>query len=88
MPDASTAVITRDAIAELLAKSINVARWMSISDAAGYSGLSKRSLERLLAGGKLSAHRPVRGRLLIDRLELDSLIAGATAAPRKGRGRA
>ncbi|MHC4399219.1 MAG: excisionase family DNA-binding protein [Planctomycetota bacterium] len=61
-------------------------RFMSIRTAAAYSDLSQDSIRRLLERGDLTAHRPVRGRVLIDRQELDGVILGATARPRKGRG--
>lgn len=61
-------------------------RFMGIPDAAGYSGLSPKSIRRLLASGKLTILRPVRGRIVIDRVELDALVLNSTATPRKGRG--
>jgi len=78
--------ITRDALAELLSKA--TARWLSVQQAAAYSALSVRSIRQLLSAGRLQAHRPVRGKIVIDRLELDSHIATSTATPRTGRGRA
>jgi excisionase family DNA binding protein len=62
-------------------------RWLSAEEAANYSRLSVESIRRLLSGGKLTSHRPVRGRVLVDRLELDALIQSSTATPRTGRGR-
>ncbi len=62
-------------------------RWMTIGTAARHSDLSAESIRRLIASGKLTASRPVKGRILIDRLELDSLIAGSTNHTRKGRGK-
>lgn len=90
MPDVSpatdaTAVITRDALAELLAKA--TARWQALNSASSYSGLSVPTLRRMLASGLLTAYRPVKGRVLIDRFQLDNLISSSTATPRKGRGR-
>ncbi|MGE0609533.1 MAG: helix-turn-helix domain-containing protein [Pirellulales bacterium] len=64
-----------------------VPRWLSIDRAADYSSLSVASIRRLLAGGKLVARRPVRGRVVIDRLELDSFVAGSVASIRVGRGK-
>lgn len=61
-------------------------RWFSIERAADYADLSPKSIRRMLASGKLTPHRPCKGKLLIDRLELDNLIQTATADPRKGRG--
>jgi excisionase family DNA binding protein len=60
--------------------------WLSVHDAAIYSGLSMKTIRRLLASGKLTAHRPVRGRILICRNELDSLIRSSTQQLRRGRG--
>ena len=61
-------------------------RFMGVNDAAAYSGLSEKSIRRLVASGKITGLRPVRGRVLIDRLELDSLILSADSKPRVGRG--
>ena len=61
-------------------------RWLSVQRAAEYASLSDVSIRRLLSTGKLTAHRPCRGKVLIDKLQLDSMIAGATAQPRTGRG--
>ena len=62
-------------------------RFLSITSAAQWTDLSQESIRRLLASGKLQAHRPVRGKVLVDRVELESLVLSATSAPRKGRGR-
>jgi hypothetical protein len=40
----------------------------------------------MISSGKLTALRPVKGRIVIDRDELDSVVRASTAAPRKGRG--
>ena len=61
-------------------------RWLGVKEAATYTGLSEGSIKSLLSSGKLTSHRPVRGRVLIDRIELDSVIASSTASIRKGRG--
>lgn len=61
-------------------------RWLSVKAAAEYSSLSPDSIRQLLSGGKLTAHRPVRGRIVVDRVELDSVIGSATAGIRGGRG--
>ena len=62
-------------------------RWLTIANAAVYSGLSEDSIRRLISSGKIAGHRPVKGRVLIDRGELDSFISAATTTPRQGRGR-
>jgi hypothetical protein len=61
-------------------------RFFGIARAAPYADLSQKSIRRLLATGKLTALRPVRGRILIDKRELDTLILGANRRPRTGRG--
>jgi excisionase family DNA binding protein len=62
-------------------------RFLTVADAAVYTGLSQESIRRLLARGRLHALRPVRGRVLIDRHELEALVLTSTATPRTGRGR-
>ncbi len=61
--------------------------WMSIDKAAAYCDVSRDSIEKAITSGKLTAHRLVKGRVLIDRRELDSVIRSSTATPRTGRGR-
>lgn len=61
-------------------------RWLTVRSAAAYSDLSEDSIRRLIESGKLAAHRPVRGRVLVDRLELDNVILGSTGRSRNGRG--
>ena len=62
-------------------------RFLTIDAAAVYTGLSQGSIRRLLASRQLTPLRPVRGRIVIDRLELDSYVLGCTARPRSGRGK-
>jgi excisionase family DNA binding protein len=62
-------------------------RWMSVEQAAAYSSLSAESLRRLLSAGKLTAHRPRPGRVLIDLRQLNALILASTRRPGVGRGR-
>lgn len=62
-------------------------RYLTIKSAARYADLSEESVRRMISAGKLTAYRPVRGRVLIDRHELDSAIRSSTKAPRSGRGR-
>ena len=61
-------------------------RFMTVASAAVYSDLSRESIRRMLAAKDLTAHRPRRGRLLIDKRQLDALILSSTSRPRKGRG--
>jgi excisionase family DNA binding protein len=78
-----------DAIAEALAEKlagVAVKRYLSVAEAAAYSSLSPDSVRTLLTSGKLTALRPVPGRVLIDRRQLDSLILGSTRTPRQRRG--
>ncbi|MBY0587218.1 helix-turn-helix domain-containing protein [bacterium] len=64
----------------------NFRRWATIPQAAEYTGLSPTSVRRLISGGHLTAHRPVKGRVLIDLRELDGLIESSTSTPRRRRG--
>jgi excisionase family DNA binding protein len=78
-----------DALADRLAErfaALAQRRYMSVADAAAYTALSTDAIRGLLAGNKLTAYRPVPGRVLIDRRELDALLASSTRRPRKGRG--
>jgi excisionase family DNA binding protein len=62
-------------------------RWLTVSAAAGYSGLSEPSVRRLLATGRLTGYRPVRKRILIDKMQLDSVIeTSADRQPETGAG--
>ncbi len=61
-------------------------RFLSVKSAATYADLSEDSIRRLIERGDLTAHRPVKGRILIDREELDRLITGSTRRPVNGRG--
>jgi excisionase family DNA binding protein len=63
-------------------------RFCSIASAAKYCDLSEDSLRRLIERGDLTAHRPVRGKILIDREELDRLILGSAGPVRGSRGSA
>lgn len=62
-------------------------RFLTVDGAADYSGLSSESVRRLLAAGRLTALRPVKGRIVIDRHELDAYVLGCNGRPRSGRGR-
>lgn len=89
MPDASAVTLDRGDLESLLARLIDQAgqRWLPLDRAAEYSGLSIVTLRRLIAAGKLKPRRPVKGKVLVDRVELHSLIDSSTAEPRTGRGR-
>jgi excisionase family DNA binding protein len=61
-------------------------RWLTVQAASDHASLSTDSIRRLISSGKLAAHRPTRGRILIDRRQLDTLIEASTARLRSGRG--
>ena len=61
-------------------------RFFTVKNAAAYSDLSEESIRRLLTSGQLTKLRPVRGRIVIDRKELDAYILASTSSLRKGRG--
>jgi excisionase family DNA binding protein len=62
-------------------------RFLTVANAAQYADLSEESIRRLLASGKLTGLRPLKGRVLIDRRQLDALVLSSTTKPRTGRGR-
>jgi hypothetical protein len=60
------------------------ARWLSLKQAAQYSGLTDRTLRNYAQAGLLTLHRIIqpgaaRGTVRIDRLKLDALIEGSIA---------
>ncbi len=61
-------------------------RYLTVQHAAEYADISEDSIRSLLSSGKLTALRPVPGRIVIDRRELDALLASSTRRPRRGRG--
>jgi hypothetical protein len=61
-------------------------RFLSIVSSAAYVDLSPTSIRSLIAAGKLHPRRVVRGKILLDRIELEQLIASSTSTPRKSRG--
>ena len=56
------------------ASCLPLARYLSVSDTSAYSGLGEPTIRRLLRTGMLTAYRPVPGRVLVDRAELDRLF--------------
>ena len=84
--------MTKEAIAELSAKIDELLRdpsrrrWLSVADAATYSAVSEETIRTLISSGKLTGHRPVGGRVILDRLEIDTFLSSATNSPRHGRG--
>lgn len=62
-------------------------RYLSIDSAARYADVSDDTIRRALSRGDLTALRPARGRVVIDRLEIDAWLRGtAGTSLRKGRG--
>ena len=61
-------------------------RWLDVDGAAFYMSLSDSSVRRLISSGKLTPHRPVRGKIVLDRHQLDAYVSGCTVKPRTGRG--
>jgi hypothetical protein len=62
-------------------------RWLSVEAAARYCSLSPKSIRNLVTNGTLTPSRAVRGRVLIDRLQLDAALSSACGARlRRGRG--
>jgi excisionase family DNA binding protein len=76
-----------DAVLLAIRQQSEVPRFLSVERAATYTSLSPESIRRLLAAGKLTALRPVRGRVLIDRQQLESYVLAADTRTRTGRGR-
>jgi len=76
-----------DRLRSVLDQAKPAAKWLTIQDASKYCGLSSDSIRRLIDAGDLRAYRPVGGRVLVDRAELDEFIIGtAGCRPRRGRG--
>lgn len=62
-------------------------RWMGVARAAAYCDLGEKSIRNMVASGVLTPSRTVRGKVLIDRYQLDAAMsAGCGARLRKGRG--
>ncbi|MCI0335925.1 MAG: helix-turn-helix domain-containing protein [Planctomycetes bacterium] len=85
-----------DAIADLMAAIRELAarvdgqawpRWLSVEAAARYCSLGQKSIRNLVANGTLTPSRAVRGKVLIDRLQLDAALSAECGARlRRGRG--
>jgi excisionase family DNA binding protein len=54
-------------------------RYLSVAQAAEYSGLAEVTIRRLVRSGRLQGRRPGARRVLIDRLDIDRLMG---ASPR------
>jgi len=62
------------------------ARFLSVKAAAAYASLSADSVRRLIQSGKLNGYKPVSGKVLVDRRELEACILASTGRVRHGRG--
>ncbi|HWE36730.1 MAG TPA: helix-turn-helix domain-containing protein [Isosphaeraceae bacterium] len=60
---------------------------MSVELAAAYASVSEQTIRRLIGAGKLTPYRPVSGRVVVDRRQLDALVLSSTGPARSGRGR-
>ena len=49
-------------------------RFLPIPAAAAYAGISNESIRRMLASRRLTTFRPVRGRIVVDRHELEAVV--------------
>jgi excisionase family DNA binding protein len=60
-------------------------RWLTLKAAAVYSGVSEQTIRNWAKAGHLTLHNVTvmggRGRVLVDRLELDALIESYAGAP-------
>jgi len=63
-----------------------VQRFMGVKSAAAYADLSEDSVRELIRRGDLTDYRPLKGKILLDREQLDRLVLGSTTRPRTGRG--
>ncbi len=61
-------------------------RFLTIDLAADYCSLSVESVRRMIRSGKLKPLRPVKGRIVLDRIALDAVVTGSIQTPRTGRG--
>ncbi len=62
-------------------------RWFGVQQASEYMGIGVASVRRLISAGKLTAYRVLRGRVLLDKFEIDSLVLGSSRqlrGPRRG----
>ncbi|HWA98629.1 MAG TPA: helix-turn-helix domain-containing protein [Pirellulales bacterium] len=73
---------------ELLERSEFVGkRFLSVEEAARYCSISAESVRRMISAGKLVSLNPVRGRVVIDKQQLDAVVLGSAQQLRGGRGR-
>jgi excisionase family DNA binding protein len=82
-----------DALADIVAAKVAerlsgrpAPRFLTVRQAAEYTALSQDSIRSMLARGRLTALRPVQGRVVIDLRELDAVVTSSSGRPRTGRG--
>ena len=85
-PDATLSLILQRLDALDARLSAPPVRFLSVKAAAIYTSLSEDSIRALIERRDLIAYRPLAGKVLIDREQLDRLIHGSTRTPRNGRG--
>ena len=73
-----------DRLSSIVARPIQ--RFVTIADAAIRVGVSEDSIRRLISTGKLTALRPIKGRIVLDVNQLDAHVLSSDSRPRKGRG--
>ena len=62
-------------------------RWLSVACAVRYCSISEKSVRNLVVSGKLTPSRAVRGKVLIDKQQLDAALHAERGKKlRKGRG--
>ena len=71
-----------DALTEIVELVGHPQKWLTIAQAARYSGLSQTVIRRMLDSGTLTCHRPTPGRLIVSVDELDAFIAASTGKPK------
>ena len=92
LADAIASRLDVDALAAALADRIGAAvgaaqRFFSVRQAAEFTGLSTDSIRHMLTGGRLTPLRPVAGRVVIDKKELENVILASTGRPARRRGK-
>lgn len=61
-------------------------RYLTIIEAAAYIRMAEITMRRMIAEGQVTAYRPRRGKIFVDRDELDALMrASANAQPKRRR---
>lgn len=68
-----------ESVMEKVLRKIAKPKYLTIRDAAKYSGLSPRSIERAVASGELKKHQPT-GKVLVKREDIDRWVEGQARA--------